>query len=449
MTRTQDLTCGPIRPQLIELAVPLLLGNILQQFYNTIDSFIVGRYVGLDAFAALGVAGTVMNLFVFVLTGFCSGISIILANFYGRKDYAGFRNEVWLSTALGTAATVALSLVGFLLLGPVLTLIQTPAELTAPVREYLQVILLGLASTYLYNLCSAALRSAGNSAAALGALAIAMGANLVLDYLFVAVLGFGVAGAAWATVLAQLLSVGICVAYWKLRFPHLLFTADDLHYDHHLVTQSANYGLVSALHQSSLYIGKLLVQGAVNTMGTQVIAAYTATMRIEGFLNSFGDSGAAALSVFIAQNEGARDRRRAQEGFGIGLRMMVVLCLALAAVMALVARPCTQFLVGETDGLTVDSAVNYLRLIAPFYVCCFIGNSFVGFYRGRGLVHVPVIGTCLHISMRVVLSYLLADAMGLPAVALATGIGWIGVNTYQYLTYRSLGRKGDLDPITE
>ena len=449
MTRTHDLTCGPIRPQLIELAVPLLLGNILQQFYNTIDSFIVGRYVGLDAFAALGVAGTVMNLFVFVLTGFCSGISIILANFYGRKDYGGFRQEVWLSTALGTVATAALSLVGFAAMGPVLALIQTPADLIPPVREYLTVIFIGLVSTYLYNLCAAALRAAGNSAAALGALAIAMGTNLVLDYLFVAVLGFGVAGAAWATVLAQLLSVAICVIYWKLHFSHLLFTSADMHYDHNLVTQSANYGLVSALHQSSLYIGKLLVQGAVNTMGTQVIAAYTATMRIEGFLNSFGDSGAAAVSVFVAQNEGARDRRRAKDGFRMGMKLMLAMFVVLAVVMVLVARPCTQFLVGETEGLTVESAVGYLWVIAPFYALNFIGSVFVGFYRGRGLVHVPVIGTCLHISIRVILSYLLADAMGLPAVALATGIGWFCVNSYQTLTYRSLSRKDALEAASE
>ena len=271
MTQTQNLTSGPIARQLITLALPLLIGNTLQQFYNTIDSFIVGRYVGLDAFAAIGIAGTVMNLFVFVLSGFCAGISIILAQFFGRDDFAGFRQEVWLATALGVGGTAVISLIGFAAMSPLLRLIQTPADLRVLVAGYLRIIFLGLVTTYLYNLCAAALRSAGNSAAALAALAVAMTANLVLDLLFVVRFGMGVAGAALATVLAQLLSVILCVIYWKARFPHLMCGPTDLKYNHQLAAQSANYGLVSALHQSSLYIGKLLVQGAVNSMAPRLL----------------------------------------------------------------------------------------------------------------------------------------------------------------------------------
>ena len=220
MTQTQNLTSGPIARQLVTLALPLLIGNILQQFYNTIDSFIVGRYVGLDSFAAIGIAGTVMNLFVFVLSGFCAGISIILARFFGRDDFAGFRQEVWLATTLGVGSTAVISLIGFAAMSPLLRLIQTPADLHTLVAGYLRIIFLGLVTTYLYNLCAAALRSAGNSAAALAALAVAMAANLVLDLLFVVRFGMGVAGAALATVLAQLLSVILCVIYFgKPAFP--------------------------------------------------------------------------------------------------------------------------------------------------------------------------------------------------------------------------------------
>ena len=426
MTQTQNLTSGPIARQLVTLALPLLIGNILQQFYNTID---------------IGIAGTVMNLFVFVLSGFCAGISIILARFFGRDDFAGFRQEVWLATALGVGSTAVISLIGFAAMSPLLRLIQTPADLHTLVAGYLRIIFLGLVTTYLYNLCAAALRSAGNSAAALAALAVAMAANLVLDLLFVVRFGMGVAGAALATVLAQLLSVILCVIYWKARFPHLMCGPADLKYNHQLAAQSANYGLVSALHQSSLYIGKLLVQGAVNSMGTQVIAAYTATTRIEGFANSFGDSGSAALSIFVAQNEGAGKRERTQKGFRTGFCLMMGLVVTISIIMALLAAPCSTLLIGSGQEASVASAIGYLRLISVFYFLCFVGNVFVGYYRGRGMVQVPVIGTCLHITVRVILSYLLAGRMGLRAVALATGIGWMFVVAYHSSVYRRLRKR--------
>ena len=326
-------------------------------------------------------------------------------------------------------------------MSPLLRLIQTPADLHTLVAGYLRIIFLGLVTTYLYNLCAAALRSAGNSAAALAALAVAMAANLVLDLLFVVRFGMGVAGAALATVLAQLLSVILCVIYWKARFPHLMCGPADLKYDHQLAAQSANYGLVSALHQSSLYIGKLLVQGAVNSMGTQVIAAYTATTRIEGFANSFGDSGSAALSIFVAQNEGAGKRERTQKGFRTGFCLMMGLVVTISVIMALLAAPCSTLLIGSGQEASVASAIGYLRLISVFYFLCFVGNVFVGYYRGRGMVQVPVIGTCLHITVRVILSYLLAGRMGLRAVALATGIGWMFVVAYHSSVYRRLRKR--------
>ena len=251
----------------------------------------------------------------------------------------------------------------------------------------------------------------------------------------------GVAGAALATVLAQLLSVILCVIYWKARFPHLMCGPADLKYDHQLAAQSANYGLVSALHQSSLYIGKLLVQGAVNSMGTQVIAAYTATTRIEGFANSFGDSGSAALSIFVAQNEGAGKRERTQKGFRTGFCLMMGLVVTISVIMALLAAPCSTLLIGSGQEASVTSAIGYLRLISVFYFLCFVGNVFVGYYRGRGMVQVPVIGTCLHITVRVILSYLLAGRMGLRAVALATGIGWMFVVAYHSSVYRRLRKR--------
>ena len=311
---TAALTRGSIPPQLVSLALPLIFGNILQQLYNTIDAMVIGRFAGETAFAAIGVAGTVMNLFLFLLSGCCTGISVLFAQQYGSRDLAGFRQEGFLASVFGGLFTLVLSLAALLLLRPLLTLMQTPEDVARLAADYLVVIFGGLLATFFYNLCAAALRSVGDTRSALLALLAAMAANLALDLLFVARLGMGIAGAAWATVLAQLLSVALCLLYLARRYPQLLFRREDRRLDRGLLRRTVSYGAVSALHQSSLYIGKLLVQGAVNSMGTPMISAYTATTRIEGFANSFGDSGAQAVSVFTAQNTGAGEERRVREG---------------------------------------------------------------------------------------------------------------------------------------
>lgn len=436
MTYTINLTEGNIKNQLISLTIPLIIGNILQQLYNTIDALVIVRYVGQTAFAAIGVAGTIMNLFIFVLSGFCAGISIIFAQFYGNNDLKGFRKEGFLSAFFGGAFTILLSILAVLMLNWLLIIIQTPDEVATFAHTYLNIIFCGFLATFFYNLCSAALRAIGNTRVALIVLIIAMLTNLILDLLFVAVFHMGIAGAAWATVAAQLLSVVLCLIYIRKRLPLLLFSRCDMRYDGILLKRTVIYGAVSALHQSSLYIGKLLVQGAVNSMGTAMILAYTATTKIEGFANSFGDSGAAAISVFVAQNNGCENKKRALYGFHTGLVMLIILGATLSLIMYVSSSACVALMIGDASSIEIANGANYLKLISLFYTFCFIGNAFVGFYRGSGRINIPVVGTVIHISIRVILSYTLVHSMGLSAVAIATGIGWITVVTFQYIIYK-------------
>lgn len=309
----------------IYLAFPLILGNIFQQFYNTIDAFIVGRYIGHIAFAAIGVAGSMMNLFVFVLVGACNGISVIFASLYGQKNWEMLRRESFLSVTFGCLFAAVLSIVRIVTLKPLLSCIQPPAEVEGFVCDYLWIIFLGLPATFLYNWCSSALRAAGNSGAALWVLLAAMLLNLVLDFVFVVYFSMGIAGTAFATVVSQLFSMLFCLGYIRCRYPELLFGRRDISFDKALLAKTADLGMVLALHQSGLYIGKLLVQGAVNTGGTEIISAYTVTMRIEGFANSFCDSGAAAVSVFVAQNMGSEQKKRVKQGFMKGFQIMALL----------------------------------------------------------------------------------------------------------------------------
>ena len=428
MTRSCDLTTGSISGHLLRLSAPLIMGNILQQLYNTVDAFILGRYAGAAEFASVGVAGAVMNLFLFLITGACTGISVLFARFYGAGDRQTFRREHWLSLSFGLAATILCSGIGFLALPLLLQLIQTPEALTGFVMTYLSIILLGLPAAFLYNLYSAILRAVGRANAALMALSVAVTINFFLDYCFVARFQLGISGAAWATALSQLFSAAVCILYLRRKMPSLIFNPADCHIDKILLRQTAHFSFVTALHQSSLYIGKLLVQGAVNTGGTEMIAAYTATTRIEGFANSFGDSGSAATSVLVAQNSGAKKTKRVQETFRCSFVLMLCMGVGMSIIMYVSAKVSIALLLGEASGAAFENAQAYMKLIALLYTLCFTGNTFAGYYEGSGRVSIPFIGATSHIALRVILSWLFVSKLGLSAVALATGIGWLLVN---------------------
>lgn len=440
MASTADLTQGPIRRQMVSLALPLLASNILQQLYNTVDVAVVGRCVGGGAFAAVGVAGSVMNLFLFLITGGCNGIGVLFSQLHGAGDDGAFRRELFLSAAFGGACSLGLAALAFLSLPPLLTLLRTPEEIMLPASVYLHIIFLGFLPAFAYQLGFSALRSIGDTGAALSFLMVSMAVNLVLDVAFVAGFHWGIAGAAWATVAAQAMAAVLCQTYLRRRFPHLVFRRADMRYDGPLLRRMVHFSLISALHMCSLYIGKLLVQGTVNGLGTGAITAYTAATRVEGFANSFGDSGAASMSVFIGQNTGAGNARRVRDGFFTGERLLAALGLIMSALMAAGAVPALTLVLPAGGGAAVlSSAAGYLRLVACFYLFNFLGSGMVGYFQGRGLVSLPVIGAAGHITLRVVLSAALASRMGLPAVALATGLGWAGVvSAWSFPLRRSL-----------
>ncbi len=433
--KQQSLLSGNIKKQLITLAIPLIFGNILQQLYNTADSLIVGHFLGTDAFASVGVSGSIMNLFIFVMNGFCVGISVILSQLYGTGDRKQFRQEMFVAVGFGSLMTLVISTAAILLLKPILHLIKTPEELIPYSVSYLTIILAGLPLTYFYNLFSNVLQSVGNTKAGLGFLSIAIAANIVLDFLFIGGLHTGTAGAAAATVIAQGLSAVCCYIYLKKYYSELLCRREDFGVHKELISRTCKYGISSAMKSSTLFLGKILVQGSVNTLGTAGIAAYTATMRIEGFANSFGDSGAQAISVLVAQNKGAGNEDRVKGGLKEGLILNVILGLVMAVLMIVFAEPGIRLFIGDADALSIQYGVDYLRIVSIFYVFCFAGSSLVGYFRGIGKLHVPFWCSTSHISLRVIFSYLLVSRMGLPAVGLATGIGWIWAVTYQVLTY--------------
>ncbi len=427
---TQDLTQGNLSRHLLRLALPLIFGNLLQQFYNTIDAFVIGRYAGQQEFAAIGIAGTVMNLFLFAVFGACTGLSVLFARCYGLADQRALRRQHFTALYAGLLLTLLLSAVGLFGMNGILALIQTPTELSGFVRHYLSWIFLGLPAAFLYNMYASALRASGDTAAALYILAASVAANLGLDLLFVARFGMGIAGAAQATVFTQIFSAVLCIVYLFHSHQELLLSREDLKFNGSLLRTTLKCSIVTALHQTSVYIGKMLVQGIVNTAGTEVIAAYTAATRIEGFVNSLADSGSASTSVLIAQNYGAGKKDRVRKASFCSLRILFLLGLLCAVALFFAAPPAVKLMLGHAEGTAYASAVRYLRVISFFYFLCYTGSSFTGYYNGLARVGFTLFGSVLQISLRVIFTWILFRRFELAAVAAATGIGWFCANLF-------------------
>ena len=437
---TDDLTTGNIRIQFLLLAAPLIAGNILQQFYNMADSYIAGHYISANAFAAVGLAGNIVNLVIFMIVGCCSGITVICSQMYGEKSWNMMRRENFLSLIAGLVFTGILSLTGITFARPILRLLQTPDIIFDVTYKYLFIILSCLFVTYLYNWSASILQSFGNSRTSLCILACAVCTNIVLDMVFVIILKWGVAGTAFATVISQLLSSVIALIYLFRTYPMLRLHSADLVLDIRLLNKTIRFGLVSALHQSSLYIGKLLIQGLVNHAGIDSLTAFTAATRLEALINSFSDSGCIALSIIIGQCYGAGQKTRIRKTLFQCMQVMILFCIPLCVLMASTAKVFTVLLIGNASVAVTGQAFHYLMTVSCFYVFCFIGSTFVGFYKGIGMVQVPVYGTCIQMAFRILISWLLINHTGLSAVAIGTGIGWMAINIYQSLLFRFSSR---------
>lgn len=430
-----DLTQGNISKQFLFLSVPLIIGDFLQQLYNMVDSLIAGWMINENAFTAIGVAGSIMNLFIFIINGSCNGITILYSQYYGQKDMEKLQKETFVSIVFGLGLSLILTIVGLIFLKPILALLHTPSLIQADVYSYLWVIDCFLFVTFFYNWASSVLRAFGDSKASLYFLMLSVCVNIILDVLFVSIVP-KVVSLAYATIIAQGISSIFSVFYLCKKYPFILFNRNQLKNLKRLFYKTIQFGLVSAMHQSSLFIGKLFIQGAINMCDFSIVTAYAITTRIETLINAFGNSGSQAISILVGQNYGAGNKERIRDSLFKGGKLMVLICAVGCILMVLFCKPLTSLFVSLDSVKVVSQTYDYIVIVALFYEFCFIGYGFVGYFKGLGLVNVPVIGTTMHVILRVILSFLFVQKYGLLAVGLATGIGWACLNVYQVIVYK-------------
>ncbi|WP_312642550.1 MATE family efflux transporter [Hydrogenoanaerobacterium sp.] len=421
-----SMVSGNPAKAIITFATPMILGNIFQQLYNTADAVIVGQFIGEDALASVGVANPIMSIVIFFIFGICVGMSVLMAQLYGAADYKGFKEEASTSLIAGLVFTVALSVLCWFLSKPILVLTKTPPEILGDADRYLKIIFVGLIFSFLYNYYSAALRAMGDSKTPFLFLLLSSVLNVVLDIFFIQSLHTGVEGAAIATVISQAVSSILCILYVYRKIPLLALKRREFIFQKSILVKTINYSWISAVQQTFLYVGRLLVQGAVNPFGTSVIAAYNAATRVEGFVLAPFDSMSASISTYCAQNMGAGLKHRIKSGYKIGTVINIIYSLVACAVLFLFAPQIMQLFVNANEASSVIKVGSeYLQMMAFFYILAGMTYIMQGFFRGVGRLKITMVTTGSQILIRVILSYLLVPKLGVSGVCYATLIGWI------------------------
>ena len=420
------LTQGPVTRTMLLFAVPMILGDLLQQCYNIADTLIVGRFLGANALAAVGSAFSLMTFLTSVILGLAMGSGTVFSIRFGQKDEQALKEGVLASFVLLGAVTVVLNLLVFAGLEWIILALRTPAELVTMMREYLRVIFAGLVGIFLYNFFAALLRSLGNSTVPLAFLAVSAGLNILLDLWFVAGLGRGVAGGAEATVISQYVSgIGIAAYTWR-RFPALFRRDPAVRLRAARLREITSFSALTCLQQSIMNLGILAVQGLVNSFGTTIMAAFAAAVKIDAFaylpVQDFGN----AFSTFVAQNTGAEQPQRIRRGIRSAVITALVFSLAASALVCLFAGPLMTIFVSPAETEIIAVGVQYLRIEGACY--CGIGILFLlyGLFRGLGRPGVSVALTVISLGTRVALAYLLSPipAVGLLGIWWAVPIGW-------------------------
>lgn len=448
----RDLTRGPVMQTMLRFAIPMILGDLLQQCYNIADTLIVGRFLGTNALAAVGSAFSLMTFLTSIILGLAMGSGTVFSIRFGQKDRVGLKENILASFVLLGAVTVVLNIAVFAGTDLIIRFLRTPQELVGMMREYLLVIFAGLLGIFLYNFFASVLRALGNSVVPLVFLAVSAFLNIALDLWFVAGLGRGVAGAAEATVISQYVSgVGIAV-YTRIKFPDLLRREAGIRLRGSRVREITGFSALTCLQQSIMNFGILTVQGLVNSFGTTVMAAFAAAVKIDAFaylpVQDFGN----AFSIFIAQNFGAQKPERIRKGIRTATGTSLGFSLVLSLFVCVFAAPLMALFIDAEETAVIAEGVRYLRIEGAFY--CLIGGLFLlyGLYRGLGKPGMSVVLTVVSLGTRVGLAYALSaiPVLGVTGIWWSVPIGWfladaLGVGYYFAGRKKRLsGAHGDL-----
>lgn len=430
----KDMTQGSVIKHLIIYALPMLLGNIFQQLYSAVDTWAVGRGVGVDALAAVGSTGSIHFLILGFVTGFTYGFSILIAQSFGKKDEVGLRRVIANSVYLSAIVTIVISVISVVFARPLLELMNTPENLINDAWLYIVIIFAGMFTTVFYNMAASVLRALGDSVSPLIIVIISSLINVGLDVLFVIVLKWGVAGAAYATLIAQLLSGFMCM-FVIGRIPMLRMSREDWNPRKELLFELTKLGLPVGLMNSVTAVGMVVLQWIVNGFGAVTVAAYTVCSKLIGFAEQPGHIIGLSVGTFAGQNLGANNISRVREGVRKALVLSTLINIGVGAILIAFGRQITTFFVSGDAGEVIDTAYPFLVLIGIMIVV--LGYLFI--YRfalqGIGDTFIPLVSGGVELALRVAVVFIIPVVMGFWRISIAEVSAWTGATILLGITY--------------
>lgn len=427
---TRDMTEGSPMKLIIQFAVPLLFGYLFQQFYSLVDTVIVGRFLGVNALASVGATGSINFLIIGFCMGVCNGFAIPIAQCFGAKDEKALRKYVANSTWLSGIFAFIMTLVVTLLCHPILIWMKTPEDIIDGAYQYIVIIFIGIPVTYLYNMLSGIIRSLGDSKTPVLFLTLSSVLNIILDLFCIIKLNMGVSGAAVATVISQGVSGILCFFYMKKKFTILHMTKEDWKINAHYMKNLINMGVPMGLQYSITAIGSVILQSAVNTLGSLAVAAVTAGSKIGAFFCCPFDALGSTMATYGGQNVGAGKLER----IGKGLRS----CILLGSVYAVLAFVFLFFfgktlavLFIEADQLEIlDNVQLYLLLNSGFYIPLALVNIIRFLIQGMGFSRFAILSGLFEMIARTLVAYLLVPVFGFQGACLANAAAWLFADTF-------------------
>lgn len=433
----KNLTEGKILKTMLIFALPMILGNLLQQVYNIADTMVVGRFLGAEALAAVGSAYTLMTFLTSVIIGLCMGSGAVFSIAYGAGNQQELKKSIWVSFVFVGIVTIVMNATVFIWTRPILRLLQIPEEVYPLMYQYIRIIFSGILFVFLYNFFACLLRAVGNSVVPLCFLAVSSVLNIILDLWFVAGLGKGVEGAAAATVIAQM-AAGLGISVYTLwRVPVLRIEKQYMRMEKSVLNRVMQYSVLTCAQQSVMNFGILMIQGLVNSFGTVIMAAFAVAVKIDTLAYMPAQEFGNAFSLFVSQNFGARKYERIRKASGMAVKVSVSFCLVISVIVWIFAAPLVEIFLTDPQPAIVSAGVNYLHIEGVFYWgigCLFL---LYGLYRGMEKPVMSLVLTVISLGTRVALAYLLAPMpqFGVNAIWWAIPVGWILADLTGFVYY--------------
>lgn len=428
-----DLLNGPILKSLIIFAVPLFISNVFQQLYNTVDTMIVGNYLGDTSLAAIGSCSAIYDLLVGFALGIGNGLSIVTARSFGSGNHVLLKKSVASSIVIGIISSLIITVIGTLCLYPLLQLLNTPEKIINEAFSYILYITLFIIIMFAYNLCAGLMRAIGNSFMPLVFLIVSSCFNVILDILFITQFDMGVQGAAIATVISQGISVILCIIYMLKKTELLIPERKHFVFDHNLYREMLGQGLSMGFMSSIVSCGSVILQYGINSLDTLVIAGHTVARKIYMFFNMPFTSMAMAISTFVSQNKGACQSKRIRKGMTIAYIYDIILATLITAVLIFGTKPLVQLISGSKETVVLNNATTYLIVVGPFYAILGILMQTRNALQGLGKKMLPLISSIIELIGKIVFVIAFIPHFQYMAVIFCEPVIWVIMTIYLLL----------------